>query len=97
MFMVEVTEDKQAVFKSRCDDIRAGMKAMCEQIDHVKNSLPLGLANPGETIANLTLAFRHVEDAAMRTGKAIQAATSGDSPLGGPSTPVAVDLSKTTA
>ncbi len=31
----------------------------------------------GEVIANLTLAFRHLEDASMRMGKAIQARDGG--------------------
>ncbi len=43
--------------------------------------------NKGEMLANVTLAFRHLEDAAMRFGKGIQAAESGVSPLGGPDTP----------
>lgn len=41
----------------------------------------------GEMCANVMLAIRHLEDAAMRFGKAIQAATGGESPLGGPNTP----------
>lgn len=41
----------------------------------------------GEMIANVMLAIRHAEDAAMRFGKAIQAASGGVSPLGGPTTP----------
>ena len=34
-------------------------------------------ANPGEMQANLTLAHRHLEDARMRLGKAIQALEGG--------------------
>lgn len=41
----------------------------------------------GEMIANIMLALRHMEDAAMRFGKAIQASSGGVSPLGGPDTP----------
>lgn len=41
----------------------------------------------GEVPANITLALRHLEDAATRFGKAIQAADTGKSPLGGPDTP----------
>lgn len=41
----------------------------------------------GEMIANQIIAMRHLEDAAMRFGKAIQAASGGVSPLGGPDTP----------
>lgn len=36
---------------------------------------------------NIELATRHLEDAAMRFGKSIQAASGGVSPLGGPNTP----------
>lgn len=43
--------------------------------------------NSPEMIANLVLAIRHIEDAAMRFGKVIQAASGGESPLGGPNTP----------
>lgn len=43
--------------------------------------------NKGEMIGNITLALRHIEDAAMRFGKVIQASAGGVSPLGGPSTP----------
>lgn len=41
----------------------------------------------GEMIANVMLALRDAESAAMRFGKAIQAASGGVSPLGGPTTP----------
>lgn len=43
--------------------------------------------NAPEMIANVTLAYRALEDAAMRFGKAIQASSGGKSPLGGPNTP----------
>lgn len=33
----------------------------------------------GEVIANVTLAFRHTEDAAMRLGKVLQALNGGES------------------
>lgn len=36
-------------------------------------------ADRGEVIANVTLAYRHLEDAAMRLGKAIQATNGGTS------------------
>lgn len=41
----------------------------------------------GEMIGNIVIAYRHLEDAAMRFGKAIQASAGGVSPLGGPNTP----------
>lgn len=39
--------------------------------------LPCPASNLGEMIANVTIAFRHIEDARMRLGKAIQAADGG--------------------
>ena len=36
-----------------------------------------GVEDVGEIIANLTLAYRHLEDASMRIGKTIQARNSG--------------------
>ena len=36
-------------------------------------------ADVGEMIANITLAYRHIEDASMRVGKAIQAFEGGKS------------------
>lgn len=43
--------------------------------------------NKSEIIANAIIAMRALEDAAMRFGKVIQAASGGVSPLGGPDTP----------
>jgi len=34
-------------------------------------------STPGEAVANATLAYRHLEDASMRLGKAIQALDGG--------------------
>lgn len=42
------------------------------------------LSDKEEAAANITLAYRHLEDASMRFGKAIQAVDGGVSPLGGP-------------
>lgn len=40
------------------------------------------VSNKGEILANLTLAFRHIEDARMRLGKSIQAYDGGVSVYG---------------
>lgn len=53
-----------------------------------KSSDELENQNKGEMIANAMLGLRHLEDAAMRFGKVIQAADGGQSPLGGPDTPI---------
>ncbi len=64
---------------------RLSIKAVAEHLfaffQDLKNTG--GLSGPGadnpELFANLMLAYRHLEDASMRLGKAIQAADGGDS------------------
>lgn len=58
-----------------------------QAIEAVKAADEQSGQNKGEMIANMIIAMRHMEDAAMRFGKAIQAASGGVSPLGGPDTP----------
>lgn len=58
-----------------------------QAIEAVKAADQLDGQNKGEMLANMTIAMRHMEDAAMRFGKAIQACSGGVSPLGGPDTP----------
>lgn len=79
-------------FKAKCDNLRSILKVIGADVYELKEALQFQPAfeegqNRNEMIANLTLAFRHTEDAAMRIGKAIQASEGGESPLGGPSTP----------
>lgn len=79
-------------FKQRMTVLRETLAAMVADAVAFKNTVavnpPVTGQNTGEMIANVTLAYRHLEDAAMRFGKAIQAADGGTSPLGGPATPV---------
>jgi hypothetical protein len=51
---------------------------VCKAEMAASNDLP-ALADKGEVLANLTLAYRHLEDASMRVGKAIQAYDGGAS------------------
>lgn len=78
-------------FKVTCDTFRNELKNIAGRVSDFKflvSQAPvIPTENRGEEIANLTLAFRHLEDAAMRVGKAIQAYEGGVSPLGGPTTP----------
>ncbi len=80
------------------DNMRAAIKAMCGEIDGVKQKAIEHVApeyhNKGEVLANLTLGLRHLEDAAMRFGKVIQSATTGESLLGGPDTPAPIETDK---
>ena len=75
--------------KELCDTLRAEIKGMCAVIANFRSQiLPNRVAheneNRSEVMANLTIAYRSLEDAAMRLGKAIQADQGGESPLGGP-------------
>jgi hypothetical protein len=62
---------------------RTQIKAMAEKVKamHERDGMLMQIASPeidtGEMHANITLAYRHLEDAAMRLGKAIQAADGG--------------------
>lgn len=73
------------------DNVRKAIKAMVGEVNGTKVLVIKGDEqqgqNKGEIIANIQLGIRHLEDAAMRFGKAIQAASGGESPLGGPDTP----------
>lgn len=79
------------IVKGHMDDLRTGLKAMVAQANDVKKQLiastELEGQDKGEMIANVVLGIRHLEDAAMRFGKTIQASAGGESPLGGPATP----------
>jgi hypothetical protein len=78
--------------KDVMDALRDSIKPLVTTAASYKNEVmqmtdvPEGM-DKGETIANIMLAIRHLEDAAMRFGKAIQASNGGTSPLGGPNTP----------
>lgn len=52
-----------------------GVKGLKAHPD-LKGDAPLG-SDKGEVIANIMLSYRHLEDAAMRLGKALQALDGG--------------------
>jgi len=62
---------------------RAELKELAEQVKAVKGekakSEADGIEDIGEVMANLTLTYRHLEDASMRVGKTIQARAGGKS------------------
>lgn len=63
-----------------CNVARAEIKAVADRVDVLRRSaarLGQGEGGRGETIANVTLAYRHLEDASMRLGKALQALDGG--------------------
>ena len=51
---------------------RAKIKAIAEDVLAIKDGNPVG-----EAVANVMLAYRHLEDASMRLGKVIQAIDGG--------------------
>jgi hypothetical protein len=59
------------------NDARAQIKACAEAVLSLKAERRPGESVPGEAIANIVLAYRHLEDASMRLGKAIQALDGG--------------------
>ena len=63
---------------------RAELKELAKQIKQTKENKGKcevnGIEDIGEVMANLTLAYRHLEDASMRIGKTIQARSGGISP-----------------
>jgi hypothetical protein len=71
-------------FVDRChvlrEDLRGSAAAVKELMQHPIFAVPTdGVMDFGEMKANLMLAYRHLEDAAMRLGKAVQACDGGKS------------------
>lgn len=72
-------------FDQSCSITRSQIKDLGNLLLSLKVSISgdLGLlpstSDKGEMIANITLAYRHLEDASMRMGKAIQAYEGGKS------------------
>ena len=70
-------------FDQDCAIARTEIKKVGELVKNLKNGIATRPTVVGqdtsEMIANMTLAYRHLEDAAMRIGKAIQAYEGGKS------------------
>ncbi len=67
-------EFKEEVFRVRelCEALKTQLH--CVQVDTANGVFDMSRASdPAEIMANLTLAYRHIEDARMRLGKAVQA------------------------
>ena len=59
-----------------CEDARRQIKEVAFYVAALKNQF-VDEHVDGEAIANVVLAYRHLEDASMRLGKAIQALDGG--------------------
>lgn len=81
-------------FNEDCYSLRDELKALTKKVADLRYGLKPREANGefsapadvGEMIANLMLAYRHLEDATMRVGKAVQAFDGGTSVYFGVST-----------
>jgi hypothetical protein len=60
--------------KAECEEFRRRIKTLADDILLLRRG---GSDSVPEAIANVTLAYRHLEDASMRLGKAIQAIDGG--------------------
>lgn len=65
--------------KNKCDGIRLAVKNIATRIFELKKDPHFKADNPSnsEMLANIMLAYRHLEDARMRLGKVIQAYDGG--------------------
>jgi len=71
-------------FDSECSELRIRLKALSEPVRNLMGhptfaQPPEASKDFGEMKANIMLAYRHIEDAQMRLGKAIQAFDGGKS------------------
>ena len=77
---------REATFEELCGDMRDYLKALGGRLLRLKANKRFTEAEgyvgqQGEMIANIMLAYRHLEDARMRVGKILQAAGDGVSIL----------------
>lgn len=63
--------------KTQCEEFRRQIKVVADAVLGMRQRADTGL--PGEAFANVILAYRHLEDASMRLGKAMQALDGGTS------------------
>ena len=80
-----MTHPNALPFVETCSHLRSGIKAYARLVLEAKNDHPVfkgetdGVRDGAEMKDDLTLACRHLEDAGMRLGKAIQAKDGGGS------------------
>lgn len=80
---MENSNQPQTTFDNACSVARTKIKEVGNLVLSLKKDAIAGQflppADKEEMISNVTLAYRHLEDAAMRIGKAIQAFEGGKS------------------
>jgi len=83
---MESGSGRQMTFEECCASMREQIKKDAEVVRHLKTASVFESEQSypgqhGEMIANIMLAYRHLEDARMRIGKVLQAADDGVSIL----------------
>ncbi len=73
--MEEELKEKCLKLREAIEEIKPEVKALKK----CRDLADLGLDEQGEAIANIMLAYRHLEDARMRLGKTVQAIDGGTS------------------
>lgn len=73
--------ENEMSFKELLDDFRKRLKILAKDIKQAKEDKSRcevdNIEDLGEELANMTLAYRHLEDASMRIGKTLQALAGG--------------------
>ena len=92
--MPGTTTQREMTFEERCDLMRRQIGKDAAIVRHLREHETFNLTEGykgqhGEMVANIMLAYRHLEDARMRVGKILQAAGDGVSILD--KTPVATN------
>lgn len=79
--MEEEQTMREMTFEEKMSDIRQKIKSLSEYLLFTKNQVSKTPENEkeerGEVMANLTLSYRHLEDASMRIGKVLQYRSGG--------------------
>ncbi len=71
----------EAELKEKCFESRKEIETCKDRLNTIRKDCE-GQAFPDDTVPNIILAYRHLEDARMRLGKAIQALDGGTSCYG---------------
>lgn len=74
-------QNLEGVMKFMRENIRPEGERILGIYKNLKDAPIFGVEDRGEELANLMLAYRHIEDAVMRLGKVIQAFNGGENPL----------------
>lgn len=73
---MEECKKSMPTYEESINELRKAIKDLAAQVDaskkHLSGCETMEGENRGEELANLTLCYRHLEDASMRLGKVLQ-------------------------